>query len=261
MHVKMKTIDPRISKVDSRNADIMVNPHVSVDCVVFGFDENKLKVLLIEQDQLSTHQHEKRLALPGNLVYEQESLDKAAERVLLELTNLTGVYLRQFHAFGNPERVRKEADKLWLQKYRSDPNARVITIAYYSLVRMELYIPKAGSFAASSYWVDINDVPDLAFDHNEILDKALNALQEDLGQHKIGIDLLPKKFTLGQLQRLYEVILDKELDKRNFRKTIKRLPNIKPLNEKQIGVSHKPAQLFRFVGSRRKQQNIADFDL
>lgn len=229
-----------------------INPHVSVDCVVFGFDENKLKVLLIEQKHPDHGKNNQvRLALPGDLVFEDEGLDEAASRVLRELTRLQGIYLRQFYAFGNPNRVREEKDKEWLETYRTEPNARVITIAYYALVKMEEYVPLAGSFAASSQWVDIHQVPPLAFDHNAILQKALTSLQEELMNHRIGFDLLPRKFTLGQLQSLYEVILDKELDKRNFRKTIKKMEHIRPLNEKQTGVNHKPAQLFRFVSPKK----------
>jgi len=227
-----------------------INPHVSVDCVIFGFDDDKLKVLLIEQ----AHPNKKsnRLALPGDLVFENEGLDQAAARVLEELTQLKGIFLRQFHAFGNPNRVSQEKDKEWLMKHRTDPNARVITIAYYSLVKMEEYAPGTGSFAAASSWIDIHSVPELAFDHNLILDKALEALREEISQDRISIDLLPKKFTLSQLQRLYEVILDRPLDKRNFRKSIKKMEHLKALDERQTGVSHKPAQLYKFVPTKKE---------
>jgi len=222
-----------------------INPHVSVDCVIFGFDDDKLKVLLIEQEHPDKAAH--RLALPGDLVLESEGLDQAAARVLEELTRLKGIFLRQFHAFGNPDRVSNEKDKEWLETYRTDPNARVITIAYFSLVKMEEYIPGAGSFAAASNWHDIHEIPELAFDHNAVLNKALEALREEINHDRIGLDLLPKKFTLSQLQRLYEVILDRPLDKRNFRKSIKKMEHIKALDERQTGVSHKPAQLYKFV--------------
>jgi len=226
-----------------------INPHVSVDCAIFGFDDDKLKVLLIEQAHPDKDAH--RLALPGDLVFESEGLDQAAARVLDELTQIKGIFLRQFHAFGNPNRVSNEKDKEWLETYRTDPDARVITIAYFSLVKMEEYNPGTGSFAAASNWIDIHDVPELAFDHNLILDKALEALREEINNDRIGLDLLPKKFTLSQLQRLYEVILDRPLDKRNFRKAIKKMEHIKPLDERQTGVSHKPAQLFKFVQSKK----------
>lgn len=231
-----------------------VNPHVSVDCVIFGFDEDKLKVLLIEQERPSHADPGAtlRLALPGDLVYEKEGLDDAAKRVLAELTELKGIFLKQFHAFGDPKRVQQESDSEWLKTYRTNPEARVITIAYYSVVKMEDYTPGAGSFARSSAWYDIHEIPTLAFDHNEILDQAWEALKDELNHDRIGFDLLPKKFTLSQLQRVYEVILDRKLDKRNFRKTVKKLENIRPLDEKQTGVSHKPAQLYKFIQPKKK---------
>ncbi len=232
----------------------IVNPHVSVDCVIFGFDEDKLKVLLIEPDNRESEDIPKstRLALPGDLVYEQEGLDEAAERVLAELTQLKGIFLKQFHAFGDPKRVQGEADAEWLKTHRSNPEARVITIAYYSVVKMEDYVPGAGSFARSSAWYAIHEVPRLAFDHNAILNRAWDALKDELNHNRIGFDLLPQKFTLSQLQKVYEVILDRKLDKRNFRKTAKKIEHIKPLNEKQSGVSHKPAQLFKFAAGNSK---------
>ncbi|MDX5319483.1 MAG: NUDIX domain-containing protein [Bacteroidota bacterium] len=231
-----------------------INPHVSVDCVIFCFDEDKLKVLLIEQERPSDADPGApvRLALPGNLVYENEGLDEAAQRVLAELTKLKGIFLKQFHAFGDPKRVQNESEAEWLKSYRTEPEARVITIAYYSVVKMEDYEPGAGSFARSSAWYDIHEIPSLAFDHNQILTQAWEALKDELNHDRIGFDLLPKKFTLSQLQRVYEVILDRKLDKRNFRKTVKKLENIRPLDEKQTGVNHKPAQLFKFIQPKKK---------
>ncbi|MCK5781230.1 MAG: NUDIX hydrolase [Flavobacteriales bacterium] len=226
---------------------VQLNLDISVDCVVFGFHENKLRVLLIEREQNSD---EKGCvyALPGDLVFSQEHIDHAAERVLFELTNLKGIYLEQFHTFGDPKRVSTEKDQKWLKSIRKDPNARVITIAYFSLVKMEDYVPSPSSFAERAEWKDVSDIPQLAFDHNAILDKALEVLRNKVANNKIGFELLPEKFTLGQLQQLYEVILDKQLDKRNFRKSIKKIDTIKALEEKQKGVLHKPAQLFTYIG-------------
>lgn len=238
-----------MTKSSLSRANSNVNPHVSVDCCIFGFDEDKLKVLLIEQSRPEGAPNgvATRLALPGDLVYEDEGLDTAAARVLEELTQLKGIFLKQFYAFGDPNRVQGEEDAEWLKTYRTEPEARVITIAYYAVVKMEEYTPGAGSFAKASSWYDIHEIPSLAFDHNKILDAGLEALRDELNHHTIGFDLLPKKFTLSQLQTVYEVILDKKLDKRNFRKQVKKMEHIKPLNEKQTGVSHKPAQLFRFT--------------
>jgi len=224
---------------------------VSVDCVVFGFHNNKLRVLVIEQENVSKN-HSRRYALPGDLVLPEEHIDHAAERVLFELTNLKGIYLEQFHTFGNPNRVRKEEDIEWLNTVRKNPNARVITIAYYALVKMEDYTPSPSSYAEKAEWKDVLDIPDLAFDHNKILGTALKKLRKEVSNHTVGFELLPEKFTLGQLQQLYEVILDTELDKRNFRKAIKKMDTVMALEEKQKGVLHKPAQLFTYVGNRKE---------
>ncbi|MDA0882874.1 MAG: NUDIX domain-containing protein [Bacteroidetes bacterium] len=220
---------------------------ISVDCVVFGFDGESLKLLLIEQSPAENFPKEKlQFALPGDLVQEEEGLDDSAARVLKELTSLEGIYLKQFHTFGDPNRVKGLKDQDWLRTFRANPDQRVITVGYYSLVRMEDYQPEASSFARNASWIDVNDVPSLAFDHNEIVDEGIKTLREELDSKYIGFELLPDKFTLGQLQLLYEIILDKKLDKRNFRKNIKKMDQVIPLDEKQQGVLHKPAQLFRF---------------
>ena len=217
---------------------------MSVDCVVFGFDKERLNVLLIEQKTLNGSA-QGALALPGDLVIEDEGLDQAANRVLHELTSLHGIFLRQFHTFGDPNRVKDIKDLDWLQSYRENPQARVITVGYFALVRTEDFKPEASSFAQKVAWVDVHDVPCLAFDHNSIFETALARLRIEFENHNIGLELLPEKFTMGQLQRLYEVILDRELDKRNFRKKIIKEKLVLPLAEKQKGVLHKPAQLYR----------------
>lgn len=227
---------------------------VSVDCVIFGFNEKSLQVLLIEQEEIEPGIPPFK-ALPGDLVYDDEDLDDAASRVLKELTGLSGVYLKQFKAFGNPNRVRDLKDQLWLRKFRTRPEARVITIAYYSLINMEEYSLQPASFAKKAEWIPLDKVPKLAFDHNEILEASLTHLREETLKNNISFELLPKKFTLAQLQNLYEVILDRTLDKRNFRKSIKKLEELVPLNEKQKGVYHKPAQLFSFRKTNGYQHN------
>ncbi len=220
---------------------------ISVDCVIFGFDGESLKLLLIEQRAGADFPKDKlQMALPGDLVQANEGLDESAARVLTELTSLEGIYLKQFHTFGDPNRVKGLKDQDWLRSFRANPDQRVITVGYYSLVRMEDYQPEAASFAAKASWVDVNEIPSLAFDHNEIVEEGIKTLREELDSKHIGFELLPDKFTLGQLQLLYEIILDKKLDKRNFRKNIKKMDQVIPLDEKQQGVLHKPAQLFRF---------------
>jgi len=241
----------------SNSIGFKLNPNVSVDCVIFGFDNTELKVLLIERfpgDKNQT-QHES-MALPGNLIQEDEDLDDAVRRVLLELTNLKDLYLEQFGTFGNPNRLSKPEDKRWLQATREIPEARVITVAYYSLVKLENYLPAASSFAKNAAWVSVKDVGALAFDHNQILNKALAILKKDLDKIPAGFELMPEKFTLSQLQLLYETILQKVLDKRNFRRKILKTGIIKPLKEKQEGVNHKPARFYMF---NKEYHGISDF--
>lgn len=221
---------------------------LSVDNVVFGFDGDQLQVLLIArglpgEDMESDRFH---MAVPGDLVLPKEGLDEAAVRILSNLTSLQGIYLKQFHAFGAPDRVFQEKDQEWLTRIRPYPERRVVTIGYYSLVAMAEYTPKPSSFASRAEWCPLDDIPRLAFDHNDIIDAALQELREDVAHHNVFLELLPEKFTLGEFQRLHEVILGKELDKRNFRKNVKRMSEVIPLDEKQEGVLHKPAQLYTF---------------
>jgi 8-oxo-dGTP diphosphatase len=219
-----------------------VNPNLSVDCVVFGFDNQHLNVLLIQQKaEGNIHQ---QLALPGDLVLEDESLDDAAKRVLLELTGLSGIFLKQFYTFGDPNRVKNIKDLAWLQSYRQHPQARVVTVGYFALVKMDDFQPEASSFAEKVFWKEIHEVPELAFDHNLIFDKALRNLRREFEARRIGLELLPEKFTLNQIQVLHEIILDKKLDKRNFRKKILKENILTPTQEKQKGVLHKPALLY-----------------
>jgi len=219
----------------------MINPNVSVDCVVFGFDGRKLNVLLIEQKDVGQL---RRFALPGDHLSDNEDLDQAASRVLKELTSLSGLYLKQSGAFGDPDRVKNIKDLPWLQSNRSNPQARVITIAYYALVKMEDFNPSASSFAERVFWHDVNSIPELAFDHSDIVNAALDVLRRELAELRVGHELLPEKFTLSQMQALHEAILNSSFDKRNFRKKAINDKWVIALEEKQTGVLHKPARLY-----------------
>lgn len=221
----------------------VINPNVSVDCVIFGFCGNNLEVLLIER---SPGDVQDLFLLPGDLIYEDETLDEAAGRVLKELTHLEDIYLEQVYTFGNPNRIAKEEDRRWLKSMRAHPEARVISVVYSSLVNKELYSPTPSGFARNAVWVPVQEVPVLAFDHNEMLIKAQAYLKQKIYHEPLGFELLPQKFTIAQLQKLHEAILEEKLDKRNFRRKILKNNFITPLNEKQIGVAHKPAQLYKF---------------
>jgi 8-oxo-dGTP diphosphatase len=219
--------------------------NLSVDCVILGFDDDqKLKILLIKK--LIGKSKEFQYAIPGDLLEENEDLLCGAKRILKNLTSLNNLFLKQFRVFGDPLRTKDKKDQAWLKLYRKNPEERVVTVGYLSLVKMEDYIPQASSFAMDAEWVSLKKVPEnLAFDHNEIIKSGLRYLRTQL-DHKIISNLLPSKFTLYQLQYIYEILLDEKLDKRNFRKNISKIDVIKKTKEKQEGVAHKPAYLYTY---------------
>ena len=217
--------------------------NLSIDCVVLGFDEDqKLKVLLIKK--FINEKNDYQFALPGDLVGISEDLLEGAARILKSLTSLDNLFLKQFQVFGSPERTKQKKDQSWLKMYRKKPKERVVTVGYIALVKMEDYIPHASSFAVDAEWVELSKVSsELAFDHNTILDNGIAYLRDQLDP-QLAANLLPSKFTLSQLQNLYEILLDQKLDKRNFRKNILKIDVIRKTEEKQKGVSHKPAHLY-----------------
>lgn len=229
--------------------DTSITPNVSVDCVIFGFDFTELKVLLIEREEgdfANDPNQPGMLALPGDHILSNEGFDQAGERVLNELTGLQDIYLEQFKAYGHPSRVNNEKDRQWMKFIRAEPNARVVTIAYYSLVNLENYKPQASSFARRAIWTPVSELPILAFDHNKIVEDALKALRLKLKNEPVGFELLPEKFTLSQLQRLYEIIMGTTFEKRNFRRKMLKKEILLALDEKQVGVPHKAARLYQF---------------
>jgi 8-oxo-dGTP diphosphatase len=219
-----------------------LNPHISVDCVIFGVLEGKLKVLLIEREKvLKSHIRGHKLKLPGNLIAESEDLDISAIRVLKELTGLDNIFLKQFGVFSSPGRLSQPEDLAWLRKTSGLPVDRVVTIAYYSLIKIA-----ESNITAQTIWYPVDELPDLIFDHNRIIFKALESLRREIRTEPLCFELLAKKFTIRQMQCIYEAILGETLDNRNFRKKIKPLEFLVSLAEKEREVNHKPAQLFRF---------------
>ena len=215
----------------------------SIDCVIFGFEAGELKVLLIERNE---EPFEDWLALPGYIVGQDESVDHAAERILYELTGLRDISIRQFHTFGDVDR---------------HPQGRVITVGYFALIRIngQKELAPVTQFARKAFWHPVNDLPQLAFDHTEIFKRAFKKIRAKLNYEPIAFDLLPEKFTLTQLQLLYEAVLNKKLDKRNFRKKMLSYGFLKELAEKQKGVSYRAAKLYKF--DRRKYAKIFQNEL
>lgn len=222
------------------------NPHLSVDCVVFGFDGNSLKVLLVKKAENYNQENLSRNhKLPGDLIIKMEDLNDAAERVLSDLTGLSDIFLKQFSVFGTPDRISDPEDINWLEQTSGVTISRVVTTAYYSLIKIGRSKVK-NVVKNNASWHDINNLPDLAFDHEIIIKEGIKSLQLAIRHEPICFELLPRKFTLRQTQILYEVIIGHELDNRNFRKKLLKASYIEPLDEKQNGVAHKPARFYKF---------------
>ena len=202
--------------------------NLSVDCVVFGFENNNLEVLLIKRKR---NPEKGNWALPGGFALHSETLDQAAVRILEETSNVKNIYLEQVHAFSEIDRF---------------PNRRVITVAYFALVNPEKHSIKPGIDTTDVKWHNVKDKIDFPFDHQKIFKSALRQLRQRVRYKPIGFELLPKKFSLSQLQSLYECILGQPLDKRNFRKKILGLKMLIQLDDYQKGVAHRAARLYKF---------------
>jgi 8-oxo-dGTP diphosphatase len=210
---------------------------LTVDCVVFGLDDQELKVMLIQR---GVAPFKGKWALPGGFVRLDETLDEAARRELEEETGLRDIFLEQLYTFGAIDR---------------DPRERVVSVAHYALINLSEHQVHAASDASAAAWFGVHDVPSLAFDHADILQMALERLRGKVRYKPIGFELLPKKFTLSQLQRLYELVLERELDKRNFRKRVLAMGLLIELDEVEQDVAHRAARLYRF--DERKYQRLA----
>lgn len=213
----------------------------SVDCVVFGFSEGKLSVLLITR---GAEPYKGLMAVPGDLVDPSEDLDDASVRVLNNLTGLSDLYLEQVGAFGEPDR---------------HPYGRVITVAYYSLIKIDEYQVKASSWAKEADWHVVHTLPELAFDHTRIVNAAKAQLKDKVRREPIGFELLPEEFTLSELQDLYQAVLEQEFDKRNFRKKILSMNLLTDTGNLQDNVSHRPAKLFKFDKSKYDSLRVKGF--
>lgn len=212
-------------------------PALTTDCVVFGLDQDDLKLLLIQRD---IEPFEGSWALPGGFIHIGESVDDCARRELHEEAGLKDIYLEQLYTYGQPDR---------------DPREQVVTVAYFALVNLVEHMPEASTDARNAAWFDLDDLPKLAFDHKDIVKKAKDRLRGKLRYEPIGFELLPTKFTLTQLQKLYEIILETDIDKRNFRKKILKLDLLIETNEVEQDVARRAAKLYKF--DKKKYQKLA----
>ena len=241
-HVAQATISPVFESPDLAHSYQYPRAALTVDCVVFGVDEQELKLLLIQRG------HEPFLgawALPGGFVHVDESLEAAAARELQEEAGVTPLFLEQLYTFGAVQR---------------DPRERVISVAYYTLVKLSDHKVRAATDAADAAWFSVAELPSLAFDHEQIVETALERLKAKVRYQPIGFELLPNKFTLSQLQRLYEIVLERELDKRNFRKKVLGMDILVETDELERDVAHRAARLYRFDERKYKRLAKAGFN-
>jgi hypothetical protein len=246
------------------------NEHISVDCVIFGYDLKTLKVLLLDR-QLHTPDGKELvfvdLTLPGNHIRNNETVDAAAQRILFELTGIREIFLEQFALFDDTRRLDHPRDHQWLSAIGKNPETRVVTVGYYSLIPIEKYWLHQSEteelpdwYGKNPRWYGLDEYGDMAFDHDAIIRAALSQLRQKVMTKPVIFELLPQKFTASQIQKLYEVILGKPLDKRNFRKKLASLEFVVSLNEKQVGVAHKPARYYMFskdVYERTRREKLS----
>lgn len=214
----------------ARISECMQTPNhlLTVDNVIFGFDDGELKVLIVKH---GGGESRGRWGLPGDWLAEGETLEQAASRVLMDRTGVRDIFLEQLQVFSELDRY---------------PGQRVITVAFYALVRSDAHLPSAGAAEMDARWVSVRQTPTLIFDHQRILSLALERLKHRVRHEPIGFNLLPEKFTLLELQRLYETVLDTSLDKPNFRRKMMKMDLLINTHEKQSGVSYRAANLYRF---------------
>lgn len=239
--VRGRTSEARAPDAPGRFVYRHARPALTVDCVVLAFERGELSVLLVRRGAAP---FAGRWALPGGFVEMDETLEAAARRELAEETSLEDVYLEELRTFSRVDR---------------DPRERVISVAFVALVRGRSTTIRRGSDAADARWFSLAAVPDLAFDHAEILEVARERLRQRVRTRPVGFELLPRKFPLRGLQELYEAVLGASVDKRNFRKRVLSLGVLEATGEREEGVSHRAAELYRFDERRYRKLERSGF--
>jgi 8-oxo-dGTP diphosphatase len=236
--------EQEIKQIFSRGHEIYLR-NISVDCVIFGFHENELKVLLLHATYAG------KWALPGGFILKDEHMDDSARRILKERTGLDNVYLRQFHVFSQPDRSTEVINRQFLKNAGHDLKnswlfERFISVGYTALVDFTLVKATPDVLSSACEWFTLQNLPEMILDHAEILQTALTQLQMNLNYHPIGYNLLPDKFTMPELQKLYETILNRSLDRRNFQRKITATGILKKLDDIKKGVAHKAPSYYKF---------------
>ena len=248
---------PSNKKLVLEKGDQIYQPGISVDCVILGFQENALKVLLLKVDNTN------KWALPGGFIKKNEPIEHAADRVLQERTGVQNIFLQQFNVFGDPDRsdarihqnryleygIKIPKDNWLLQRF--------ITVGFYALIDFSDENLKAVISDETTAWIDINKLCHLMMDHEAIVLKALEALRSQLAYIPIGRNLMPKKFTMPELQKLYETILDRKLDRRNFQRKMLSFDILNKLSEIRKGGAHKAPFLYSF-NDKKYQKALKD---
>ena len=224
------------------NNSVQTNSAISVDCVIFGFDGVNLKVLLVRRRTADPLYHDKELKLPGAMIRENETLPEAAARVLEGSTGLRGLYLKQTSIFSDPRRV-DESELKWISQYHGIHTVRVVTVGYYALVKLDQFMLNYTK-RQGAVWENVDDIHHLIMDHMDIVSDALTVLQKEILWSPVAFKLLPKKFTVRQLQNLLEAVFGIEIDNRNFRKKLFTSGILAETGEMEQNVNHKPAKLY-----------------
>jgi 8-oxo-dGTP diphosphatase len=231
---------------ESIDFDKAFMPGIAIDAVIFGFHENRMKVLLLQYKNTNS------FALPGGFIFRNEDTDHAAHRILKERTGLSDIYLEQFYTFGEKSRHDNSLEKIMkgrgLNPYKDHfLLRRFVSIGYYALVDFTKVIPAKDDLSDDCKWYNIKKIPVLIQDHKKIINKALETLREDLDKKLVGFNLMSDTFTMRELQSLYETILDKKFRRTSFQRKMLNLGILKKVEKKMTGGAHKAPYLYKFL--------------
>ncbi len=227
--------------------------HISVDCVILGFDGDRLNVLLLKRNDFKLHD----MKLPGSLIYADENLDQAASRIMEDYTGMAGVEMEQFQAFGSLTRTSNPDDIQWLERSQNETVRRIVTVAYIAILRINKTLTSNNKKDSSLFWAPTDNLPQLAFDHNQIVTAAVEYFaKEAYFNNEYIFQLLPKKFTILQFRKLYEIVYRTKVDPGNFHKKVSQMPYVVPLEEKETGQRHRAARLYRYDKKAFKKNMI-----
>lgn len=240
----MKKLDPK-KKWESADFEKAFLPGLAIDSVIFGFHDNKMMVLLLQYKNTNS------FALPGGFIYKDEHVNEAAKRILQDRTSLTNIYLEQFYLFGDFNRTDDSMETIMKARGMKPTKnhfllSRFVSVGYYALVDYTKAIPTKDEMSDDCGWYDINKIPFMIQDHKKMIHKALDTLRNDFNKKLIGFKLLGDRFTMGELQKLYETILGVKYRRTSFQRMILNLNILKQVDTKKTGAAHKAPYLYSF---------------